>query len=200
VLVLSPLSALVLACAAAGWALTRRVPTHAPVAGAISWSLASDLGRAALQELVLRRAPVPYTGAARLAFAAEQALYLSWPAALAGAALVVYRERSPWPVAAAWAGSGAFLAVAYPWLRAERLAAAHAVLWTAAMVVVAVAALGHLHSAPQRALALLASGALAVTIVVLWSHDPIGNWEVARCVQMVAFALVLVYQVAKASE
>jgi hypothetical protein len=199
VFALSPLSALVLACAAAGWALSRRIPEHAPVAAAISWSLVSDLGRAALQELALQDAPVPFTEAARAAFHLEQALYLSWPAALAGAALLVYRGRSPWPAAAAWALSCVVLALAYPWLRAERLAFVHAVLWTAAMAAVAALAWRRLRGAPQRALALLASGATAVIVVVLWSDSPVANWNVARIVQTVAFAIVLVYQVAQAS-
>lgn len=178
-----------------------RTPQYVPIAWTLTWSLASDLGRAALQYLVLDFAPVPFDGLARIAFDAEQALNFSWPAALVGAALVVYLRRRAWPAAVVWLVVSFASAASYPELRAAQRLTAHAFTWTAAMLVVVYAAWEsyvvrrHVWRAPQQALGILSSGTLSVSVVVLWTRDPVGDWCVARYVQMVALGLLMVYQV-----
>lgn len=195
------------ACAVAAWLIVRRRRSYLPVATSLTWLVVADAVRAMLQRFALQPARlavgpgVPYQWPIRALFHVDQALYLSWPMAIVGAALVVYLRRRAWPAASAWLAVVASFAVAYPWLRAGLLGRANAAVFTlAALAVVCTAWQSYVvrrypWRAAEQALGLIASGTISVTAVVLWSDDPIVNWEVARLVQTVALGLLFVYEV-----
>jgi hypothetical protein len=115
--------ALLVAVAVVAWSLTRGWWTIAPwphlrpVAWLASLGAVADVAGMALREYALKGEPKPYVGIVRLAYHAEQALVLGWPAALVAVALVVFVAPRPaqaitWPSSSAGAANqGAVAAV-----------------------------------------------------------------------------------------
>lgn len=102
------------------WVLVGRRAEHRPIAALLSAGLAGQGALEALDATVL--APLravhgvdtAWTGWAALAALAHHAIYLTWPAALVGAALIVFAQRRAWPAALAWALAVALLAIVHP--------------------------------------------------------------------------------------
>lgn len=109
------------ALTAAGMARRRR--EHRPVAIALGINVVADVLRAVIHALLPSLAgPVPYAGLTRLAFHAEQGLYLLWPALLVWVSLAVYRgERRTTVIGGLWTGAWLTLVVGYPELHGEQL-------------------------------------------------------------------------------
>lgn len=87
------------------WRAARRVREHRPVAAAVTYGLGADLAMRFLQVAFLEGAPRPFTGAARLAYHAEVALFFGWPCALALLAAHVFRPGRAGAVFAGWVPS-----------------------------------------------------------------------------------------------
>src|SRR5689334_3379564 len=81
-----------------GVVLAVRRAEHRPVALFLVAMVAIDLGRLYLRGAFHLDVPGPYVGAQRVAFHAEEAGFLTWPAGLAALALNVFGgQRRPWP-------------------------------------------------------------------------------------------------------
>lgn len=184
---------------ALGWRRRPVWPHYRPVAWLLTWGTASSLLRAAVQAWMLRPARaelgagVPYAGGARAAFHLEQALFLSWPAALLGGALAVYASptdsrglaRRAWHAGAFWLVCSAGVAAAYPALAHQPLAYAYASIWSAAWAGCAwrgaVSWLrGDVWISHHIAVGFLMGGTLAAIAVVLWGGAPERDWGYAR--------------------
>jgi hypothetical protein len=108
------------------WAVARKRPQHRSVAALLTFGLAADVVRQVLQWVVLvpayaALAGAPATGWVRVAGHVEQALFLAYPAALAGTMLWIYIARRPWPVAIGYVITALALVASYPALRGEPL-------------------------------------------------------------------------------
>lgn len=107
-------------------ALARLRADHRIFAALFSWFTAANVIRVALAksfDLVRPLGSPPFVGAARVAFHIDQAIELSWPAGLAGVAILLFAQRR-WLAlfpALAWAGAVAYLATHYPAIRGEEL-------------------------------------------------------------------------------
>ena len=91
--------------AGTAWRAASRVREHRPVAAVVTYGLGADLAMRFLQAAFLEGAPRPFTGAARLAYHGEVALFFGWPCALALLAAHVFRPGRPGSVFAGWAPS-----------------------------------------------------------------------------------------------
>jgi hypothetical protein len=209
--VTSPISILTLivaanAIAACALVVRRRWTGYAPVAALLVWCTTHALGRSAVQAAFLNPAraalgpDAPYYGAALPAYFAEVALRSTWPFAILAACIVVFLRRRPWWLVAAWSVTSLALCVAYPELRREPQALVEAgiasVCWLAS---VGVAWYGHrrLRRDPPECyvpMALILSAQLAVILLVQWSGRPEQDWSIARLIQGVVYAALLVYQ------
>lgn len=111
------LSALATALA---WVLARRRAEHRPVAVLLSVGLASDVAVKLIRRFYLDTqiaqlgVDARWTGAPRRVAVLVHALFLAWPAALVGAALVVFLRRSAWPAGAGYAAAVAAVVVTHP--------------------------------------------------------------------------------------
>lgn len=118
------LLSLLAAAAAVAWAVTRRRPEHRPIAFALSAAFLADVARVVLVYFFppnLDLAAPLRTGSRLLAAYADRALYLVWPAALAGMALRVLAQRPAWPAAAAYVTASAYAIGSYASLRFDAL-------------------------------------------------------------------------------
>jgi hypothetical protein len=118
--------ALSLGATALAWTLVRRRHEHRPFAVLLTVGLVSDVVRRLLHVYALPPAHVvaagsPLSGVVRTAFHVEQAMFLSWLAALTAASLHVFLKRRPWPVVAVWALAVLALAITYPVTRGAAL-------------------------------------------------------------------------------
>lgn len=123
------------ALAVLAWWIARARRAHRPVAVVVSAALAADLVHWALAALVLAPARValgvaPYAGWSRLAFHAQQACFLAWPALLAGLGAVVFLDeraarRGVRAIAVIYGAAVLVLAIAYPSVRGLALARAY---------------------------------------------------------------------------
>src|SRR5262249_10123940 len=107
-------------------AFARRRTDHRPFAIFMVWIPLAEIGRAALAAgfgLIRPLGSPPFSGAARIAFHIDEALFLSSSAGLAATVIVLFTPR-PWrallPIVA-WAGLVAYLATHYPEVRGEAL-------------------------------------------------------------------------------
>jgi hypothetical protein len=86
------------------WSLAGRRGGHRSVAYLLTCGLVLDVARRALRTLVLAPGYATLSGAPstawlRVAFHAEEAMFIAGPAAMAAASLAVFLRKSPWPVA-----------------------------------------------------------------------------------------------------
>jgi hypothetical protein len=190
-------AALGLACVLA-WALASRQPAHRPIALLLSAGLLSDLARRALRVLVLAPAraegAVPFTGGARVAAAGEVFLFLSWPAAIAAAALFVYLGRRPWAVGAAWLLVSGVLVAGYPTFRGELLGRCYlgfelAAVACALFCVVRWYPSKGKTSPAQASLALLVATE-TVSLVGAWRVGVFDNWQLTQALNTLVFAVL----------
>ena len=124
--------------------LARRRPEYAPIALLLGFAVVADIIRPALTLLVLAPARelsgLPYTGSARVAFHATQALFVGWSAGIAAVAVRAFLGRRPWVVALVYIATIGALAAAYPELRRERLQSAILAITLASIATAVIAA------------------------------------------------------------
>lgn len=163
--------ALGFACQAAvialAWAVCRRRREHRPFALFASAMLAVDVVRlvimAACPWILL---PGPFTGARRLLFHFDQALFISWPVAVASMAWAIFLRRKPWPPLLAGALVEVALVLGYPsTFRGAVLGRAYAVIHGAALVASIAAVVAWVRRRPQ--LRLEAGATLFVVLIDL---------------------------------
>lgn len=108
---------------AMAWVCARCFPAHRAVALTLSIGLAAEFARQVLLSWVLPPAPPspeaarPIEGVLRWAIYLDRALFIAWPAALAGCALRVLAERRVWPVVLGYLVAAIGLAATYPLTR-----------------------------------------------------------------------------------
>lgn len=188
------------ATTALAWTVAAKRAEHKPIALLLSLLFASDLIRRALRTFVLdpARSEAPFHGAARVAAAVDVALSLSWPAALAGAALVVFVRRSARPAAVAWGLAFGGLAAAYPAARGLVLARAYLAAEVAACMATLVCAVIWYRGSTERTnvaqavLVILLAGEIASLVV--WPMGPFDKWQLVRAMNFVTFGVVMLIQ------
>ena len=199
-----PLYVLAVFNALLGWVLARGVltrsmwPFYVPLAAILTWLPVHDASRLALRQVFLP-AIVPYSGLARAAFHIDQALLLSWPAALIASAVVIFLRRPAWPVAVGWLATASTLAVLYPTLRDGQLLTTYAVVSLLSCAVVcgiALARFGEAWIQHQASLLLITSGEAIANVAYLFG-DPVRDWDMAQTAHATSFGLVLCYQAAQ---
>ena len=120
--------------------LARRRREYVPTAAFLIWVGLCHIVRPALHVFVLGPAReagrLPYVGWERVTYhVGEQALFISWPFALAALAVWTFWKRRPWPVALVWVVTVAGLAMSYPMVRRELL---HSVYLASSLVGLAI--------------------------------------------------------------
>jgi hypothetical protein len=184
-----------------GWGTRAMWPFYRPVALALLWVPLHDLAQWAIAARI-EAEPVPYAGAEALLLHAHAALLLSWPAALLGVAIVVFRRRSPWPAAALWAVAAIGAALAYPALRLEPrwwfYGAFSALCCTGVFVLGGIEIARRLREGEVLMAHHLVPLALTVgQASALFAYArgvPVDDWIVARTVQFIAFGAVVSYE------
>jgi hypothetical protein len=184
----------------AAWAVARRRPEHRPIASLLSAGLVADLARQGIGVYVLQptRAAaggLPFTGAARFAFHVDQALFLSWPAALAACAVLVYLGRRPWPVALVYGLAVTLFTMAYPALRGAPLGRAYLGAELAALAV----CLGTFitwawrREAPDltRSVMFIISAVELVTLLP-YRKGPFAFWPLAQASYMTLYVVLII--------
>ena len=127
---------------------------------------------------------IPLTGAAVRAAHADTALFLGWPAGIAGMAVRVYMKRRPWIVLAVWAAASIAIAAAYPLTRGDVLRKCYLAAELAALLV-SFGSIGmwarHRESVtlPRACVLLIVLFELA-TLLGPWIGDPFRDWYKAQ--------------------
>lgn len=208
---ISLLTPLVAACATTAWitVVYRRLPSYAPIAYLLTWWTAYTLARAANRIAILAPAraaigpDAPYSGATLLGYCVEIALRLSWPFAILATCIVVFLRRGAWWVAVPWLTCATALSLAYPALRRRPQSLIEAGIASACWIAsVWCVWKGHrrLRIDPPECYvptALILGAQLAVILVVQWSGQQETEWSIARAVQGVVYAALLLYQAVK---
>ena len=188
------------------WMLARYRAEHRPVAVLLTVGLGADVAQRILRTFYLNAAieqfgtDVPWIGTARLAANLSQALFLAWPAALVGAAIVVFLRRSAWPAGAAYAAAVAGIVVVHPIAGDGSLARA----LTAAQLAAVLAAIGcgltwylrpsdELTSTAQAALALIV-GVEFITLGFAWRTGIFASWHLSQAIYVVLYAVLTILQ------
>jgi hypothetical protein len=184
-----------------GWWTRAMWPFYRPVALALLWVPLHDVAQWAIATR-LEREPAPYAGAEALLLHLHAALVMSWPAALLGVALVVFRRRSPWPAAAIWAVASVGAALAYPALRLGPRWAFYggfSALCCAAIAWVGIKDIrrrlreGEILMAHHLVPLTLALGQVSASVAYL-RGKPLEDWDIWRLLQGVAFVAVITYE------
>lgn len=188
------------------WMLARHRAEHRPVAVLLTLGLGADVAQRALRTLYLSAvtqrlgADVPWTGPARLAATLFHALFLAWPAALVGAALVVFLHRSAWPAVAAYAASIAAIVVIHPIAGNGSLTRALTAAQLAAVLVSLGCALTwYLRptteptSTAQAALSLIV-GVELTSLAFAWRTGVFANWHLSQAIYVVMYAVLIILQ------
>lgn len=179
------------------WFLAGRRIEHRPIAVLLSVGFAADGASEILDRLVL--APLrathgvdaPWTGVPWLFALLSHALELVWPAALVGAALIVFARHHVWPAFGAWAMAVAALAVFHP--IATALATA---LSTADMLSVAASAI--LLALWYRRAVFATSAQVALAIIVLTEVAALAcsprlpGWPASQAIHVLLFVVLAV--------
>ncbi|XXX79186.1 hypothetical protein WMF30_10470 [Sorangium sp. So ce134] len=212
---LSPLTAILIACAVVAWAITRgwrrraRWPFYRAVALLLTWACVTALARGVLQHWVLNpaRAAIgpgaPYEGTARLAYFGELALRTTWPFAILAAAFAVFLRRRAWWALPAWWLAAGWLCAAYPDLGRKPQAWAEAGIAAICLVASGWAFRRGKDVDPvpsHEAMVLIMAAQLAVIVGIQSSGEPHLFWSIARLVHGGMYAWLLWYQVRKFRE
>jgi hypothetical protein len=190
---------------AMAWALAVKRREHRPIAVLFSLGLGGELAIQAYDATVLEplRAglgvDVPWTGWARAAALLSHAIVLTWPAALVGAALVVFAGRRPWPAVVGWVLAVALFAVTHPiagdGTLAAALTAAQAVSVAAAAAVCLTWLLWRTTPAMSAQYTLLMIViAESISLLGAWRVDLFGAWPVSQVAYLVMFGSVALVQ------
>lgn len=194
--------ALLVAVAVVAWSLTRGWWTIAPwphlrpVAWLASLGAVGDAARWAVERYALKGEPKPYVGLARLAYHAEQALVLGWPAALVAVALVAFLRRRWWLAVPPWAVAVAAVAYAYPWLRLERLGVAYAAWsWLCCGVVAGIAwrTYRSVDWGPHHVATLLLVAGETIAAFAYLDMAALERWDGPRAAHGMALGLLAMY-------
>jgi hypothetical protein len=116
--------------AALAWVVARRRPAYLPIAGLLTFQIATDLIRLGLRELVFmphypKLGGAPATGWLRVAAHVEQTLFIGWRVGIAALAVWFFGKRKPWALLAAYAITEVILIAGYPTIRGELLQRAY---------------------------------------------------------------------------
>jgi len=186
------------------WAVAWRRPGHRPVALLLTAGLAFDVARRALYLHAVApgheaAGAGPLEGWYRVAGHVHAALFIAWPAALAGAALRIFTARPAWPAACAWGVVSTALAAAYPITRGAVLARVFLAAELSALLVAigAIAAWMPRRRAPAPehvALALVLVAEVAAIVVGPWKLNVFGTWPLAQVAYATIFGVLVVLQ------
>ncbi len=187
------------------WLQARRSAEHRPIAWLLSAGLAVDLVRRALRTFYI--VPVirplrghPLTGVPLAVSHVNDALFLTWPAALAACALVVYVGRRPWPAGVAWGTVVAGLVVLHPYESTGMLGRT----LTASQLLAVIVALGcaatwymrpsrELTTTAQASLAVIVAGELA-SMTGAWRIGVFDDWHVSQILYLLLYVLLVALQ------
>jgi hypothetical protein len=141
----------------------------------------------------------PLQGWYRVAGHVHAALFLAWPAALAGTSLHVFLRRPAWPAAAVWAVVSAALAAAYPLTRGAVLARVYTAAELASVMVGvgAVATWAPRREAPTPAHVVVALVLVAEIVAIVagpWRFNLFGAWPLAQLAYATIFGVLVVLQ------
>jgi hypothetical protein len=190
------------------WLLARRRLAHRPVALLLMIGLAGDAFRRALRVAVLAPARAalagaPYMGAPRLAFHAEQALFLAWLASLVAAAIQTFAAESAKPrrglILAIWAATVLTLTLTYPATRGPVLARCYL---AAELTAILISGAAIVNWVPRRrspelhhlAIALVVAAECVSALAGPWRTNLFGSWPLAQVVYAALFGSLIVLQ------
>src|ERR1700722_8153226 len=187
------------------WFLSTRRQEHRPVAILLTAGLALDIIDHVYDLAVI--APLrgelglqaPWTGWARVAGAMADAIGLLWPAALVGAAFVVFLGKRPWPALVGWAVIVLWLTLAHPMASdgtlARYLAAAESI-GAAVAVGIAIQWFVRTTKAGNSAQLTLAIITLAEVISLLgtWRVGVFQNWMISQALYLMMLVSVIIAQ------
>jgi len=191
--------ALWLAVIVLAWMLARRRPEHRVIAVLLSVGFAVDIVRPVFDGLAAPADAAP--SLQRLAWIAgvlAHAVALLWPAALVGAALVVFAGKRPWAAVAGWAGALAMLVIVHPAREDQARAFALVQLLATACAAGLVVAwyrkrAGRAMSSAHFALAMILSTEL-VSLLGAWRVGPFEHWPISQALYLLLFAMLIVSQ------
>lgn len=177
----------------------QRVVRSRPLSLLLAFALVDELAIRMLQSVVLEGAPRPFAGLARVAYHAETAFVIGWPAALAAASWAVFaRRRVPW-IGWAWAAVLAVLVMSYPLPRGWTAPVLHAVelagIAAAAVPIWRAWTSDAPSSRPGIAVGLLVAVEVAVSLLGAWAHGSsvFTRWnELARLPYVIGWTVLVV--------
>jgi hypothetical protein len=191
--------ALWLAVIVLAWMVARRRPEHRAVAVLLSVGFAADIVRPMFDGIAAPPDAAP--SLQRLAWIAgvvAHALALLWPAALVGAAIVVFSGKKPWAAVAGWACALAALVIVHP--AREDQARAFALVQLLAVAWAAVLGVGWYRrrgdgsmSSAHFALAMILSTEL-VSLLGAWRVGPFEHWPISQVLYILLFVMLIVSQ------
>jgi hypothetical protein len=172
---------------------------------AIAWIITTLLGIASakyvlsvavLTPLRASLGLAPWTGWAYAVAVLYHAIDLAWPAALVGAALVLFTDRKPWPAAVAWVAAVVAYATIHPLAPTGGQACFHAFADMAGAISATVLA-GAWYRRPERATsAQLTFSAIVVVELLTVPADlhvgPFQGWATPQALWGATFALLTV--------
>jgi hypothetical protein len=186
------------------WAVAWQRAEHRPIALLLTGGLAFDLARRALSLLALAPGHAlvgagPLHGWYRVAGHTHAAIFLAWPAALAGASLRVFLRRQAWPIAFVWGVTCVGMAASYPLTRGAVLARVYTAAELAAIMVGvgAVAMWVPRREAPEPAhiaLALVFVAEIVALVAGPWRFNLFGAWPLAQLAYASIFSVLVVFQ------
>jgi hypothetical protein len=189
--------------------LARRRPDYRPIAWFLAVQTVGNFVRVALATYVfaptrasvraagLDPALVPFTGAARAAFAVETTCFLLWSAGIAAVSVAVFSKRRPWVVGLAWVVVSGVVAFNYPALRGDALRRAYLAADLAGLAVGIGAFVQWVWRVerprlPHGAVLLIMATDIAALAVGPWRHgDFFSSWPLAQ-VSLTALYAVLI--------
>jgi len=188
------------------WVLAQRKPEHRPIAALLAVGLGTDLARRVLRATYLGAEinrlghDTPWTGWPRVAATASHALFLAWPAALVGAALVVFLARRAWPSMAAWAVAVSAIVITHPIAGngslGRMLTGMHLASLAAAVGCGLTWYLGPSRkqtTTAQAALSLIV-GVELTTLAFAWRAGIFAHWNLTQAVYVVLYAVLAIMQ------
>jgi hypothetical protein len=190
------------------WALARRRQEHRPVAVLLTVGLAADIATRALRAFYFARVigelgtDARWTGVPRIMGHVADAVLLSWPATLAGAALVAFAGRRWWYATIGYAVALCVLIVVHPFAGDGSLASAIRTVHIIALAVaIGSAATWYLRTEPQGERVNSAQACLMLILCIelpslagAWRLGIFGNWNLSRIAYVVLYSLLIIIQ------
>lgn len=185
-----------LSAAATGlaWLIAARRSSYRAVAWALTFFLASDLIRLALQP----GAPGPYAGWDRVAFHIRSALFVGWRFAIAALSVAVFTRRKPWPLAIPFLLVAGALVAGYPTIRGPLLQQVFLGVELTCLCVSLGCLILWLRGPEPRGLQHFIAGTIVVSELTLvvgpYAASIYLNWDRAWAVLLVEYLALLVFQ------